>query len=173
MRSALHRDPSLSHPKVSSQIASRSKKRLRSRHAPIKTPRTPARYGRDPFGDHRNIDWMLCAQHAADRFDDDPKRPSLFTSLVAPQIPRVPGSLPRSERLVRWRCGVLSSSSSVIRLQKPQSKRLAIRRYVHRTSGSAGAEGIPLRSQFDWYLSMCCKRGLVTRNVLEISRRSN
>ena len=116
-----------------------------------------------------------CFAHStrADRFDDDPKRPSLFASLVAPQIPRVPGSLPRSERLVRWRCGVLSSSSSVIRLQKPQSKRLAIRRYVHRTSGSAGAEGIPLRSQFDWYLSMCCKRGLVTRNVLEISRRSN
>ena len=150
MRRALHRDPSLSYPKVSSQVASRSKKRLRSRHAPIKTPRTFARYGRDPFGDHRNIDWMLCAQHAADRFDDDRKRPSLFASLlaslVAPRIPRVPSSLPRSERLVRWRCGVLSSSSSVIRLQKPQSKRLAVRRYVHRTSGSAGAEGIPVRS---------------------------
>ena len=154
MRSALHRDPSLSHPKVSSQVASRSNKRLRSRHAPIKTPRTFARYGRDPFGDRRHIDWMLCAQHAADRFDDDRKRPSLFASLVAslfaslvaPRIPPVPSSLPRSERLVRWRCGVLSSSSSVIRLQKPQSKRLAVRRYVHRTSGSAGAEGIPVRS---------------------------
>ena len=173
MRSALHRHPSSSHPKVSSQVASHSNKRLRSLHAPIKTRRTFARYGHDPLRDRRNIGWMLCAQHAADRFDDDRKKPSLFASLVAPAIPRVPGSLPRSKRLVRWRCGVLSPSSSVIRPQKPQSKRLAIRGYVHRTSGSAGAEGIPVRSQFDWYLSMCCKRGLVTGNVLEISRRSN
>lgn len=146
MRRALRRDSSLSHPKVSSQVASHSNKRLRSRHAPIKTPRTFARYGRDPVGDRRHIDRMLCAQHAADRFDDDRKRPSLFASLVAPRIPPVPSSLPRSERLVWWRCGVLSSSSSVIRLQKPQSKPLALRRYVRRTSGSAGAEGIPIRS---------------------------